>query len=444
MKLPLCAAVAVLMLALGAEAAPRRVGVIPLQTGGDATLAPYAIGTQDALISALGKTDAIVIDRTRTQELLRETGFQQSALVKPDTQVQLGKQLGVEVLYTGSLQRSGEQVRILISRLDVATGESKVVAQVTGKLEQIFALQDQLAMQVTGVKLSGDGGTRNGEAYRLFLAGNAAMDARTYPQAIQQLTQAIALDPNYVQAYTNRANAYVEMGQAALALADYDKAIDLLPSQALPFYNKARLLERLGQADAAVQHYTWTIARNPRLPEAYINRGNLYYNAKMYEQAQADQEMALTLNPRSLEAHINLANVYEARFRRKQAFETLTAALKLYPQSAMAWYNRANLYSNDGEIEKAYADYSAAIQADPTLAAAWHNRGRTQGILGRWEAAVADYTEALRLNPQLGVSYFMRANALKVLGRCEEANADYARACRLQVKMSGVCQSACP
>jgi len=113
-----------------------RIGIVPLDYGNIAELRIFAVGTQDTLISALGEVpDFYVIDRTRINAVLKEIGFQQSEFVDKSTQTKIGKILGVQYILTGSMQKVGNRVRILIQQIDVQTGESKSVGKVTGKLK---------------------------------------------------------------------------------------------------------------------------------------------------------------------------------------------------------------------------------------------------------------------------------------------------------------------
>ena len=102
--------------------------------------------------------------------------------------------------------------------------------------------------------------------------GRACLDKGKYDDAIADYTKAIALDPNFALAYTNRGLAYAKKGDVDRAIADYDKAIALDPNFVL----------------------------------AYFNRGVVYYEKGNKEQTIADFRKALEINPSDQDAKDNL------------------------------------------------------------------------------------------------------------------------------------------
>lgn len=455
----LCVSLNVLMLN-AAQAETRRIGIIPLQYGNISELSPYATGTQDALIAGLTTLpDWIVVDRSRMGEVMREHGFQQSQWSDPANQSKLGKLLGVDFLYTGSIQKSENQLRISIVELNVSTGQTRSVATVTGESRDIFKLQDQLMSQLlqdqklilneTRQKALSASlrPTNNPKAYDLFLKANSESEQKFFEMALSHYAEAIQLDPGFGKAYHNRGNLYFEMGDFKSALTDLELAIKLLPNEALPYYNKARLMEKTGQIQAAYDNYSQAIAVNSNLVEAHLNRGNILYDHKQYQLALQDYNQVILLNPTYTLAFNNRGNLYKEINQLDLALADYKKALELNPQLVMALYNRANLYANLQNPEQylplALADYTLALSIQPEFAAAYNNRGLVYAKQNQFEAAVKDYSNAIRLAPQLGVSVFLRGKAYEALGRCELANADYAKACEMKVNMPGVCQVIC-
>jgi tetratricopeptide (TPR) repeat protein len=80
--------------------------------------------------------------------------------------------------------------------------------------------------------------TTKGLARAFNNRGIAYRDTREYDRAIQDLDEAIRLDPNYARAFGNRGIAYGRKGQDDLALQDFDQAIRLDPNDARAFYNR--------------------------------------------------------------------------------------------------------------------------------------------------------------------------------------------------------------
>src|SRR5205823_4438833 len=76
-----------------------------------------------------------------------------------------------------------------------------------------------------------------------------------YDEAAADYAKAIALKPDYAQAYSNRAWAYHLKGEEEKALADAEKAVSLLPKAANSFGTRAAIYEKLGKRSEAIEDY---------------------------------------------------------------------------------------------------------------------------------------------------------------------------------------------
>jgi tetratricopeptide (TPR) repeat protein len=97
------------------------------------------------------------------------------------------------------------------------------------------------------------------------------------PKAIEYLTEAIRLQPDFANAYGARGNAYANQSQYQLALEDYDKAILLKPDKAVFFNNRGNVYKDLNKYQLAIEDYNQAIRLKPDNAEAYHNRGNAYF-----------------------------------------------------------------------------------------------------------------------------------------------------------------------
>jgi hypothetical protein len=100
----------------------------------------------------------------------------------------------------------------------------------------------------------------------------------TDPQkAIEYLTEAIRLQPDFANAYGARGNAYGDLRQYQPALEDYDKAISLKPDRTGFFNNRGNVYKDLNKYQLAVEDYNEAIRLKPDDAKAYHNRGNAYF-----------------------------------------------------------------------------------------------------------------------------------------------------------------------
>lgn len=93
------------------------------------------------------------------------------------------------------------------------------------------------------------------EAEQHYNFGTRAQDSGHYIQAIKEYSEAIRLDPEYVDAYNARGTAYDDLGLHERAIEDYNEAIRLDPEYAMAYYNRGYAYYDLGQYDKANQDY---------------------------------------------------------------------------------------------------------------------------------------------------------------------------------------------
>ena len=140
--------------------------------------------------------------------------------------------LGVEHILEGSVRKAGDQVRITTQLSDARTGQQIWYETYERKLDDIFAIQDEIANSVASalqVKLGvGDVGrvpgmTHNVAAYDEYLRGVALVRewrADSYPLGIEHLQRAVALDPSFSFAWGRLSNAYVNGADRVPAKAE--------------------------------------------------------------------------------------------------------------------------------------------------------------------------------------------------------------------------------
>lgn len=111
---------------------------------------------------------------------------------------------------------------------------------------------------------------------------------RDYASAIDDLTKAVGISPDFALGYFARGvaraeqmkvgngGAHAALPEARAVIADFDKAIELSPRMALAYFNKGNALVELGDFTSALSSYNKAIELKPDLGEAYYNRGYVY------------------------------------------------------------------------------------------------------------------------------------------------------------------------
>lgn len=95
-------------------------------------------------------------------------------------------------------------------------------------------------------------------------------------KAIEYLTNAITLKPDYADAYYSRGFAYYDLGQYKTAINDYDKAISLHPDDAIAYNNRGKAYAKLRQYNQAIEDFNKSIQLQPDDVNAYNNRAFAY------------------------------------------------------------------------------------------------------------------------------------------------------------------------
>ena len=116
--------------------------------------------------------------------------------------------------------------------------------------------------------------------------------------AIRDYDRAIALKPDFFDAYCNRGNACASAGRTDDAIRDLDKAIALKPDSAIVWYNRGNAYGLQGRDTEALHDYDKAIALQPDFSGAYKNRALIYYNIRDYRSAWADVKMCERLGGR--------------------------------------------------------------------------------------------------------------------------------------------------
>ena len=195
-----------------------------------------------------------------------------------------------------------------------------------------------------------------------------------FDRAIDDLTEAIRLDPKRAAAYQNRGAAYNGLGQYERAIDDLSQAIELDPENA----------------------------------GAYTNRGLAYFAVGRYDQAVADLSQAIQLAPKNAVPYFNRAEVFARLGLRDRALQDYDTTTRLDPRIAAAYAASARLREQEGQREHAIHDFDMALQLDPKEVSLYYDRGNVRRESGDWRGALADYDRAVVLAPRQADGYVAR------------------------------------
>ena len=262
----------------------------------------------------------------------------------------------------------------------------------------------------------------------LHLLGVIAHQVGKNDIAVDLITKALAIKPDYAEAHYNLGKAFTELGNLGEAAASYHKALAIYPDYAEAHNNLGLALQDLGDLDEAVASYRKAIAIKSDFAEAHNNLGLALQDLGELDEAVASYHKALALNPDYTEAHNNLGVAFKKLGKLDEAVASYHKALTLNPDFAEAHSNLGLALQDLGELDEAVACCHKALDLKPDLVEAHNNLGLALQDLGKMDEAVASYRKALVLNPDYAGAHNNLGLAFQDLGELDEAVASYRKA----------------
>jgi serine/threonine protein kinase/Flp pilus assembly protein TadD len=366
------------------------VAVLPMRVLGDPSSLNYvADGLGEALSAKLFQlhdmhtASASEVQKARPSNSLNE----------------VARQLGVNLVVSGTIQGSGDKLRIVASLDDVAGGHRVWTQEFSGVKQDLLTLEDQIyggVVEALALKPSNEETARaashpteNIEAYDLYLKGR---DALRKQQDVKNVQSAIALFEQAIQKDRAFPLAYAGIADASLVMYRETKN-SFWSAKALAAAQQARSL-------------------NESQPEIILALGSVYHASGRTAEAIAELKRALEIAPNSDEAYSRLAYAYLGSGRSVEAIQAFQKAIDINPYYWLNYNNIGNARYQLGEFTKAAESYRKVIELDPNNIYAYNNLGAVLLQSGRFQEAVQPLEKALQLSPDgqaysnLGVVYF--------------------------------------
>jgi tetratricopeptide (TPR) repeat protein len=266
-------------------------------------------------------------------------------------------------------------------------------------------------------------------AIAFYNRGGIYKQRKDYDRAIADYSEAVKIDPQYVNAYINRGMAYDSKGDNDAAAADFSRAIELKPDEPLAYYDRGYIRSwEKHDYDGAIADLSKAIELGTKDAPTYFYRAMAYQGKKDYRHAIADYDEGLKQTPNNAIALSYRGTSYQNLADFDHALADYNAAIKADPQYAPAYAGRGYLRRIQGDFDAAIADYSAAIKLDPSLKYVYLNRGSAYRSKGDFDRAVADYGIAIKTDPKYAAAIFNRGFAYFLAGALPKAQADLAQA----------------
>jgi adenylate cyclase len=347
------------------------IAVLPFQNiSGDPEQEYFADGMVEEIITALSRIRWLFV-------IARNSSFTYKGRAIDVKQV--GRELGVRYVLEGSVRRAGGRVRITAQLIDAASGAHLWADRFDGSLEDVFELQDRVAVNVAGVieptlqaaeiRRAANRPTSDPTAYDLYLRAVplwASHEKEPIIQALGLLGRAIERDLHYGSAlglaalchqllatsdWTNDTEAHrregIDLARRALRCAPDDP--DVLA-------NAAVVLGSLGEdIDVAIGSIERSLALNPSFARGWVWSARLRNFAGQPDLAIEHFKTSLRLSPRDRMGTFSLplGTAYFLKHQFAEAAATLLASLEQAPSLPVGYQLLASSYAHMGRLDEA-------------------------------------------------------------------------------------------
>ena len=379
----------------------KSLAVLPFSNlTGDTAQVYLAQGLTDQLVTSLAQLSALrVINLKGTKEVT----------------VQLVKELGLDAVLAGSLQRAGNAVHITVQLSSATTNQALWAHGYDGELSGILDLQAEVARSVASqigasvtpqesAKLTAERPAVSPAAYEAYVRGSYFQQKVTKSdlhKAIGYFQQAIDTDPAYAAAYAGLAGCYNLLGYFSIES----------PAEAFP------------QASAATLR---ALGLDSMLAQAHIGLAvNEFFYEWDFAAAEREFRRALELDPKWPVGHSSYGLFLTAMNRTDDAVAEGKRAQELDPLSSINNAAIARPYYNARRYAEAIAQSRKTLELDSTFHRAHYWLGLSYEQLSRPADAIRELEKAVTASPgslyegALGHAYAVagqRAKALRVLG----------------------------
>jgi TolB-like protein len=350
----------------------KSLAVLPFQNiGGDSTTDYFSAGITEELISALGRLEGLRVAS-------RTSAF--AARARSTDLHEIGGRLGVGAVVEGTVQQSGQRVKVTARLVEVARDAQLWAGEYRSELRDVFAVQDSIARAIAAalkVTLAAgalvERGTSDTAAQDLYLRGRYFLGFRT-PAALRKAREAfeaaVLRDSNYAPAWAGVADA----NNLGIPFGGFP------PRIALP------------RARAAAQR---ALALDSTLAESHTSLGFIeMFVDRDWAEAERSFDRAIALNPSYVQGRLFRAWLYMLTGRADEALAEIEQARALDPLSLIIRTRIGTMLHFMGRDREAIGAFQRALEIDSTFAHARAGLALSYAMVGRFQ-------EALVLRPDI-------------------------------------------
>ena len=381
--------------------------------GTDETLAAFCDGLVETLASKLTQLEP---GRGTSLWVVPASEIRQREI---DSVTEAREAFGVDLAVTGSVQRIGGGLRVIVNLVDADSDRQLKSAFIDDPMTDASVLQDSTVVALASMldidipPESRDrivaGGTGMAEAYGAFLEGLGYLQRRdkivNIDKAIERFGYAVELDPGYALAYAGLGEAYWRMYEERrdtslvdIARAHCGTAIEI-DDMLAPVHVTLGIIDGgTGRFPQAVAEFKRALQLDPDNFEAQLELANVYRSLGWKEEAERGYSRAIEmrLEPDNWRAYSHLGVFYYMQDNLEAAVEMTLKVTELYPGYVRAYNNLIGFYYFLGDIENARKMFDVSVALDPD-AQSYANMGTLYIYEGRYDDAIPMLEKAVEL-----------------------------------------------
>jgi adenylate cyclase len=349
-------------------------------------------GITEEIITALSKVRHLFV-------ISRQSTFSYKG--KPVKVKQVSEELGVRYVLEGSLQRSGDRIRINAQLIDALTGRHIWAERYNRDLTDLFALQDEITIKIlTAIRVKLTEGEQGSRSEKYF-KGKKGLDC--YLKLLEGV--------NYLQGYSiDGTRMGRRIAEEAIEMCPENPMIYLLIS----WVNYLEYWLGLGKSpresiEKGIELAEKALAMDDSLPAAHGYLSLFYTLKREYDKSIAEGERAVALEPGAAHRHVQYGMSLLLGGQPEESIPVFQKAIRLNPLGESSnFHNLGHAYRMTGRFEEAVSAYNKALQRAPDNIFAHLGLAATYIIMGREQEARAEAAEILRISPKFSVDSYAK------------------------------------
>ena len=354
----------------------------------------FSDGITEDIITALSKAPRLLV-------IARNSTFIYKG--KPVKVKQVSEELGVRYVLEGSVQKSGDRVRITAQLIDALTGHHLWAERYERDLKDLFAVQDEVTTKIlTAMRVKLTEG-EEASSYEKYFRGKReqgldcylkVMEGQSYYtlSSIKDNIKARLIAEETVAMCPKNPMAYLTLGW--VHANDLNLGTSKSPKESF---------------EKAMEMAQKVLAMDDSISGAHCLLSALYIGKREYDKAIAEGERAVALEPSGAYAHEFYANSLFWAGRPKEAIPIYKKAIRLNPYgSPTSYLMLGGAYRVTGSIEEAVLAYKKALLLSPDMFFAHLSLASAYIAMGREKEARAEAAEVLRINPKFSLDNYAK------------------------------------